>query len=102
MIIEGKNENFEELVLKEEKITLVDFNADWCGPCQMLKPIIEEFAEENNNIKVVSVNVDDNEELAEKYNVSSIPCLIVFKEGKEINRNVGFIQKDELESLVGE
>jgi thioredoxin 1 len=101
-VIEGKIDNFEEVVLKSKEIVLVDFNADWCGPCQMLKPIIEELAEKRNDVKIVSVNVDDEDLLAEKYGVSSIPCLVVFKDGKEINRNVGFIQQEEIESLLGE
>lgn len=101
-VIEGKIDNFEEVVLKSKEIVLVDFNADWCGPCQMLKPIIEELAEKRNDVKIVSVNVDDEDLLAEEYGVSSIPCLVVFKDGKEINRNVGFIQQEEIESLLGE
>ena len=100
-VIEGKSDNFDNLINESETV-LVDFNADWCGPCQMLKPTIEEFAEEKDNIKVISVNVDDEELLAEKYGVSSIPCLVVFKDGKEVKRSVGLVPKEEIESLVGE
>jgi thioredoxin 1 len=101
-VIEGNQNNFEKEVLKSEKKVLVDFNADWCGPCKMLKPVIEEFAESQDEIKVVSVNIDDEEDLAEEYNVSSIPCLVVFEEGKEVKRNVGFISKDDVEKLIGD
>jgi len=99
-IIEGKNDDFDDLIKKGR--VLVDFNADWCGPCQMLKPTIEEFAEEQDDIKVVSVNIDDEDLLAEKYGVSSIPCLVYFKDGKELKRSVGFVPKEKIESIVGE
>jgi len=101
-VIEINKDNFDEEVLKSDKKVLADFNADWCGPCKMLKPIIEEFAHDNEAIKVVSINIDDEDELAEKYNISSIPCLVVFDKGKEIKRNVGFIAKDDIESLMGD
>ena len=101
-VIEVKNDNFENEVLKSDKTVLVDFNAEWCGPCQMLKPIIDEVSDEREDVKVVSVNVDDEDMLAESYGVSSIPCLVVFKNGKETNRSVGFIPKDDVESLLGE
>lgn len=96
------SDKFEEEVLKSKTPVLVDFNADWCGPCKMLGPIIEEEAKENDKVKFVSVNIDDNEELAEQYNVFTIPCLVLFKDGKEEKRNVGFIQKDVLEEFIGE
>ena len=101
-VIEVSKDNFEKEVIKSDKKVLVDFNADWCGPCRMLKPIIEEFAETNDEIKVVSINIDDEDELSEKYNISSIPCLILFDKGKEVKRNVGFISKEDLESMLGD
>lgn len=101
-IIETNKNNFEDEVLKSNKKVLVDFNAEWCGPCKMLKPIIEEISNENDDIKVISVNIDTEDELAEKYEVSSIPCLILFENGKEIKRNVGLISKDDIESIIGE
>ena len=100
-VIEVNKDNFEKEVLKSDKKVLVDFNASWCGPCRMLKPIIEEVSN-NDNIKVVSINIDDEEELSEKYEVLSIPCLVLFKKGKEINRSVGLIPKEEIESMIGE
>lgn len=98
-IIEIKENNFEE-VLKEGKV-LVDFNATWCGPCRMLKPILEEYSE-TATIKVCSVDVDNNENLARTYNIYSIPCLILFENGKEIKRNVGLLSLEDLKEFVGE
>ena len=79
--------NFENEVLKDEKIVLVDFWATWCGPCQMIAPVIKEIAEQNNKIKVGKVNVDEEQELAIQYGVMSIPTLILFENGKEIKRS---------------
>ena len=101
-IIEVSKNNFESEVLKSTKKVLVDFNANWCGPCKMLKPIIEEIAKNNEEIKIVSINIDDEEELSDEYNVSSIPCLVLFDKGKEIKRNVGLISKDDIETFIGE
>ncbi len=101
-VIEVNKDNFEKEVINSDKKVLADFNADWCGPCRMLKPIIEEFAETNDEIKVVSINIDDEDELSEKYNVSSIPCLVVFDKGKEVKRNVGLISRDDIDDLIGD
>ena len=80
---------------------LWDFYADWCGPCQMLKPTIEEFEKAHPEIKVKSINIDEEEELAEKYGVSSIPCLVVMKDGEEVRREVGVMPLKKLEKFVG-
>lgn len=101
-VIDVNKSNFEEEVLKSNKKVLVDFNADWCGPCKMLRPVLDQIAEENDNIKIVSINVDYNEKLSRDYNVFSIPCLVVIENGKEINRSVGMIPKSEVEKLIGE
>ncbi len=101
-VIECNSENFESVVLKSDKPVLVDFNATWCGPCRMLSPILESVADENDKFNFAAVDVDDNNELAANYGVSSIPCLIIFKDGKEIKRSVGFLPKEELESMLGE
>ncbi len=101
-VIEVNKDNFEEEVLKSDKKVLIDFNASWCGPCRMLKPVIDEIAEANDNIKVVSINIDDEEELADNYEVSSIPCLVLLENGKEVKRNVGFMPKENIESFIGE
>ena len=101
-VVEVNKDNFEKEVLNCKKRVLVDFNASWCGPCRMLKPIIEEIADNNDDIKIVSINIDDEEELSEQYNVFSIPCLVLFDKGKEIKRSVGFIPKDDIESFIGD
>lgn len=100
-VIEVNETNFESEVLRNKKV-LVDFNADWCGPCQMLRPVVEEVANENDNVKIVSINVDNNDVLSEKFNVFSIPCLVLFENGKEVKRNVGVMTKDEIIEMIGE
>ena len=80
--------------------TLVDFYADWCGPCKMIAPIVEEIANERADITVGKVNVDDVGAIAMKYNVSSIPTLIVFKDGKEFARAVGYRQKEDILAML--
>lgn len=99
-MIEISEKEFEKEVLGNEKV-LVDFNAIWCGPCRMLKPILEEFSQ-SSKVKVCGIDVDSNENLAGKYNIYSIPCLILFENGKESKRNVGFISLEELKDFVGE
>ena len=79
---------------------LLDFYADWCGPCQMLLPIMEEFEKAHPEVKVTRVNIDDAEELAEKYGVSGIPCLVVLKDGEEVAREVGVMPLKKIEKMV--
>lgn len=93
-------DNFEEVVLNSDEPVLVDFWAPWCGPCQMLGPVVEEVASKASGFKVAKVNVDDEQGLAVKYNIASIPCLIVFENGQEKKRSVGFIPEDEVLALV--
>ena len=99
-IIDVNKDNFDKEVLTGT--VLVDFNASWCGPCRMIRPILDEIAEERSSAKIVSVDIDEQEELANKYNVSSIPCLVLFKDGKEVTRSIGLKPKEELEKLLGE
>ena len=93
-IIHLKNEKFEELI--KEKV-LVDFYANWCGPCKMIAPELEKV---ESNIKVVKVDVDEYEELARTYGVMSIPTLILFEQGKEVKRNIGFMDKERIEKFI--
>jgi len=92
--------NFEDEVLKSDKTVLIDFYADWCGPCKMFSPVVEAVATENEDIKVVKVNVDDAQDLAIQYQVMSIPTVVIIKDGKEINRNVGMVSKSQLLEMV--
>ena len=93
-------ENFDNEVLKNDKLVLVDFWASWCGPCRMVSPIVDEIAVENPDIKVCKVNVDDNQELAARYNVMSIPTLLVFKDGNIVNQMIGAKPKNQILAMI--
>lgn len=88
--------NFESEILNNNGACLVDFYADWCGPCKMVSPIVDEIADERTDITVGKINVDESSALAMKYNVMSIPTLIVFKDGKEFDRIIGYSPKEEI------
>ena len=96
------DENFEEEVLKSEQPVLVDFWAPWCGPCQMMGPIIEELVNENvgKNIKIGKVNVDENNNVAGQYNVMSIPYFKIFKGKEVVDELTGGVQKEKLQELI--
>ena len=95
-IIHLEKDNFKELIGNEKKI-LVDFFATWCGPCKMLSPILEGY---ESKIKLIKVDVDDFNELAREYGVMSIPTLVLIEDGKEVKRNIGLINEDELETFL--
>ena len=93
--------NFENEVLNSDKPVLIDFYADWCGPCKMLAPVVHEIAEENaGTIKVGKINVDEQMELAMRFQVSSIPMLVVFKDGKAVAKSLGYRPKSEIAAMV--
>ena len=95
------NEKFEQEVLKSDIPVLVDFWAVWCGPCQMVGPILSEIAEENEGkIKVGKVNVDEQPELARQFGIMSIPTMMVFKGGEKVNQLVGAVPKEEILKLL--
>lgn len=93
-------EDFEDEVLKSDVKVLVDFYTDWCGPCKMMSPVLEEIAENNNGFKIVKLNVDENMSIAEKYNIMSIPALFVFDKGEVVNKSIGLISKNEVLDLL--
>lgn len=93
-------ENFQKEVIECEKTVLIDFYADWCGPCKMLSPIIEEIAQEREDVKVCKVNVDNESELAVSFKVSSIPTLVVMKNGEATNVSVGYVPKEKILEML--
>ena len=99
-VINVTKANFDEVVKNSDVPVLVDFNAGWCGPCRAMKPMLDELAEGNTAYKIVSIDIDEEDELADEYDVSSIPCLVVFKGGEEVNRSVGLIPQDAIAELV--
>ena len=99
-VLKVNDSTFEQEVLKSNIPVLVDFYADWCGPCKMLSPTVDEVAAENDDIKVVKVNVDESQDTAIKYQVMSIPTLVVIKNGNEVNRSVGVIDKEEILDMI--
>ena len=99
-IMKVTSANFKEEVLNSDKTVLIDFYADWCGPCKAFSPVVESVASENEDIKVVKVNVDDAQDLAIKYQVMSIPTTVVIKNGQEVNRAVGMMSKSDLVEMV--
>jgi len=93
-VVYANNTDFQEKIAKGT--VLLDFYADWCAPCRMIGPVLEQIAEENPEIKVVKVNVDENAELANNFGVKGIPALFVLKEGKTVAQRAGFMPKDAL------
>ncbi len=100
MITTVTNENFETEVLASEKPVLVDFWAEWCGPCKMLSPVVDEIAEENSDVKVCKVNVDEAGDIAMRFGIMSIPTLLLFKDGKLADQSVGLVPKASIEAML--
>lgn len=95
------NENeFKQKVLEQKGLVFVDFYADWCGPCQMLKPVLEEVNEKYSEINIVKVNVDDNANLCGEYGIYSIPHVLIFKEGKLVDQFIGFRTAAQITELI--
>lgn len=94
-----KNEDFKEEI--KTGLVLIDFYADWCGPCRMVGPIVEEISNEIENLKVIKVNVDEHEDIAKLYGIMSIPTLILFKDGEITKKQVGFVPKEVLMRWFG-
>lgn len=100
MITELNEQNFETETTNTDNFILIDFWAEWCGPCQMLSPIVEEIAEERDDIKVCKVNVDEQMGLAQKFRVVSIPMLFIMHHGKVVQKTIGYQSKEEILSLL--
>lgn len=100
-VIQLTSDNFENEVLNSDMPVLVDFYADWCGPCKMMAPVVDQIAEENDDIKVGKINVDDEQDLAAKYGVMSIPTIGFFKNGDIVEKSVGAKPKSELLKMIG-
>ena len=95
-----KIENNDMSEVLSSKCALVDFSAAWCGPCNMIGPIVEQLSEEKSDVEYFNVDVDKNPDLAMKYRIQSIPALVLFKGGEEANRSIGFIPKDKIEEFI--
>ncbi len=94
--------NFEERVLKSEKPVLVDFYAEWCGPCKRLGPVLEDFAQQHPDIRVVQVNVDENSDLVGRYGVKAMPTLLVIRGGQVTSQSTGLVPKEKLAEMTQE
>ena len=95
-----EEKDFNEVIKNKDKKVLVDCYADWCGPCRMLSPIIDELAEEIDSCEFYKLNVDEAENISREYGIMSIPTVLIFKDGKEINKSIGLKTKDELKELI--
>jgi thioredoxin 1 len=103
MVTEIKNEIFKKEVLESKIPVIVDFWAAWCGPCKMLGPVFEDLSKDyEGKLKFAKINVEEEEDIASENDIMGIPCLIVFNEGKEVDRITGFLQKDQLKEKIDE
>ncbi len=100
-VVKLTTENFEQEVLQSSQTVLVDFYADWCGPCKMMSPVIDEIAKERTDIKVGKLNIDEEMEVAQKYGVMSIPTFIVFKNGEAVQKDMGAKPKNAVLGMLG-
>ncbi len=99
-VLQINKDNFSSEVLSSDKPVLLDFYADWCGPCRIVSPLVDEIANEHPNIKVGKINVDNNPELAEQFGVMSIPTLVVVKDGQVVNQAVGARPKEQILAML--
>lgn len=100
MLLHSDTNNFNNDVMNSKHLVLVDFFATWCGPCQMLSPILENFSKETSDIDIVKVDIDSCGDLAIKYDIEAVTTLILFKNGTEIDRTLGFLDENELKNFI--
>ncbi len=100
-VIPVNENNFEREIINADLPVLADFYADWCGPCRMLRPTLEAIAADRSDVKVAAVNIDENPDLADEFDISSIPCVILFKNGAEADRSIGLVPREALEDMLG-
>ena len=100
MVLDVNRDNFDEEVLNFDGRVLVDFWAEWCGPCMMLGPIIEEVSEEVDDVKFCKVNCDEARDIALQFGIMTIPNLIVFENGEQVNQSIGYIEKEDVLKLI--
>lgn len=94
------NDNFDEEIIKSDKPVLLDFWASWCGPCRMVSPVVDRIAEDRDDIKVGKINIDEQPELATQFEITSIPTLMIIKDGKVTNKAVGALPREAIEALI--
>ena len=100
MLLHSSKNNFNNDVINSNKLVLVDFFATWCGPCQMLAPVLEELANADDSFDVVKIDIDSDRDLAIQYDIEAVPTLIIFKNGKELDRTMGFLDKNDLINFI--
>ncbi len=100
VVLAVNKSNFQREVLESDRIVLLDFWASWCGPCKSLSPVIDEIAKEHPEIKVCKVNIDEEQELAEQFNIMSIPTLLIVKDSKVVNQSVGLRTKNQILEML--
>lgn len=98
--MEISEEDFNKIINNSHKLVVVDFFAEWCMPCLMLSPVIQDLAEQMKEVKFVKINKEDSEDLVKKYGIASIPCLVIFKEGKEVERIIGSHSSEVIEKKI--
>lgn len=101
MIDEIYQEEFTEKVINSPNIVVVDFFANWCGPCKMLSPVLEELESQNSDVDFFKVNIDENPSLADNFEVRTIPNVVIFKNGMVVDRSIGFKTAEQLQEIIG-
>ena len=99
-VVKIEEKDFKKVAIESKKKVLVDCYADWCGPCKMLGPVIEEVSEENKDYEFYKLNVDDAENVSMEYGIMSIPTLLIFENGELVNKSIGFISKEQVKELL--